>query len=144
MINISCLQSWTWAVWAFKNFLYTNPSFLSISAGFAGGQCCQHSRKDASSWLLCLSQFCLCPLGVRLLSAQSPVPGISRRAREYEKPELVWLFWDSVLPVGPTQKGQTGCCGVQWDTKQGLCAGFVPGFTSWDPFRATAHPWAAE
>lgn len=31
---------------------------------------------------LCLSQFCLCPLGVRLLSAQSPVPGISRRTRE--------------------------------------------------------------
>lgn len=72
-------------MWAFKSFLYTNPSFLSISAGFAPRQCCQYSHKDTSSWLLCLSQFCLCPLGVRLLSAQSPVPGISRRTREYEK-----------------------------------------------------------
>lgn len=136
MINISCLQSWTRAVWAFKSFLYTNPSFLSISAGFA--RRLSVFPQGHSQLPLCLSQFCLCPLGVRLLSAQSPVPGISRRTRE-ARAGVAFLGCSLASGFYPERANW-----LLWSHQTGFWAGFVPGFTSWDCSRATAHPWAAE
>lgn len=92
---------------------------------------CLYSHEDISSWIPLFSQFCLCPLGVRLLSAESfpPSEASKRGENEYEKPEagvaclgchLHAHLW--VLP----RKGRLGGVGY-----------LGPGFTSCDSSRAT-------
>lgn len=98
-------------MWAFKSFLYTNRSFVPISAGFAVGNAVGIPARTLPAAPVLVTVL-LVPIRCQTLIGLSPVPGISRRTREYQKPELVWLFWDALSPVGPTQKGQTGCSGA--------------------------------
>jgi len=83
-------------MWALKSFLYASLPFLSSWVSFALRPRCLCSHEDISSRSLFLSQFCWCPLGVRLLSwAQSPPASSTSQRREasmrsQEPARLVW------------------------------------------------------